>query len=65
MPTSDNFEYKGWTCKAGRVGMAGAYDGEARREGYGSLLTNRFWGKGAKARAAQAIKQQIDERETR
>lgn len=64
MPTSDNFEYKGWRCKAGRSGMDGAYDGEARRDGYGTMLTERFYGPGAKARAAEEIKAKIDRKES-
>lgn len=63
MPTSDNFEYKGWRVKVGRTGMQGAYDGEAFKQGAGLLYTTDYFGQGAKARATEAIKKRIDNKE--
>lgn len=59
MPTSSKFEYKGWNCKAGRAGITGGYDGEARKDGI-ALRTERRWGDGAKSRVQMEIKEMID-----
>lgn len=66
MATPTHFEYKGWFCEVAKDGLRGDYRGEAGQHGvFTKLLTAPCYGLGAKARAAEAIKQKIDERETR
>lgn len=64
MATEGRFEYKGWSALVFNA-TGYAYMATARKEGQIQLYVDRIRGTGAKARAAEAIKQKIDERETK
>jgi hypothetical protein len=54
MKQHDEFEHRGWEVLIARVGIGGEYLGTASR-GDCNIHTRRFGGRGAKAKAREAI----------